>query len=300
MMKERKLKIGSAEINFAEGPQSGPPILLIHGLPGRWQEFMPILPALIPHWHVHALDMRGQGKSGNTPLQYQSKFYVADIIGFIQHQFKEPVILYGQSAGGLAALAVSAAIPESVSGLILGDSPIDMYKLISWMTSDGFKYLFSALKEIAGQKDLSLNEMAEKVASIPFHDPVNNTTTYYRDRPRTDIIKMRELAAVLFEMDPGVLDYHASGRVGEFLEAITFDRFLHDIQCPMLLVQGNPELGGMMTDGAVHHVKSIMPQAEHALLKASGHDLGLDTWDVAPLLRVIVSFLNILRLSDIQ
>ncbi|MHA1279101.1 MAG: alpha/beta fold hydrolase [Candidatus Helarchaeota archaeon] len=100
------------------------PLLLLHGLPGHWQEFMPILPALILHWHVYALDLRGQGKSGHTLNQYKSKFYIEDIIGYIQHLFEEPVILYGQSAGGLEALAVSAEIPESVSGVILGDSPI--------------------------------------------------------------------------------------------------------------------------------------------------------------------------------
>ncbi len=134
--------------------------------------------------------------------------------------------------------------------------------------------------------------MTEKVASIPFHDPVKNITTYYKDRPGTDRVKIRELAAVLNEMDPGVLDYHASGRASEFLEGFDFDRYLKNIQCPMLLVQGNPDLGGMMTDESVQYVKSIVPTTEHAFLEEFGHDLGLETWAVAPLLRVIVSFLN--------
>ncbi len=152
MIKERKMNLGSHELNYAEGPQSGPPLLLLHGLPGRWQEFMPILPALVLHWHVYSLDLRGQGKSGYTPDQYKSKFYIDDIVGFIQQSFNEPVILLGQSAGGLAALAVTAAIPESVAGVILGDSPIDIDALKSWMTSEGFKYLFSAFQEIARTK----------------------------------------------------------------------------------------------------------------------------------------------------
>jgi len=47
MLIERKIKLGSAEINYAEGPKSGPPLVLLHGLPGRWQELMPIVPTLI-------------------------------------------------------------------------------------------------------------------------------------------------------------------------------------------------------------------------------------------------------------
>ncbi|MHA1279102.1 MAG: hypothetical protein ACTSQ8_18055 [Candidatus Helarchaeota archaeon] len=134
--------------------------------------------------------------------------------------------------------------------------------------------------------------MAERIAGIPIHDPVSNSTIYYGERPRTDMATIRELAAVLYEMDPGVLEYHASGRASEFLEALEFDRYLKNIQCPMLLVQGKPDLGGMMTDDAVQNVKSIVPSTKHALLNEFGHALGLDTWDVAPQLRVIVSFLN--------
>jgi pimeloyl-ACP methyl ester carboxylesterase len=294
MIKEKSLSIGSVILNYAEGPESGPPLLLLHGLPGHWQEFMPVLPVLIPHWHVFALDMRGQGKSGYSPNQYKSRFYVNDIIGFIQILYKEPVTIYGQSAGGLAALAVAAEKPESVSAVILGDSPIDMKALRTWMTSSGFKYLFSAFREIAGHKNLSLIEIAAEIASIPIHDPVNKSTSYYGDRPGMDRVKIRELAAVLYKMDPGVLEYHASGHAGEFLEAFEFDQYLKNIQCPMLLVQGNPELGGMMTDVAVQQVKSIVPTTEHAFLKDYGHDLGLDSWKVASLLRVIVSFLNTL------
>jgi pimeloyl-ACP methyl ester carboxylesterase len=108
MLKERNLTIGTVDINFAEGPKSGTPLVLLHGIPGRWQEFMPIMPTLLLQWHVYALDFRGQGKSGRAPGQYQSGYYVADVAEFLRRQFAEPVILYGQSAGGMVALNTAA------------------------------------------------------------------------------------------------------------------------------------------------------------------------------------------------
>ena len=93
-------------------------------------------------------------------------------------------------------------------------------------------------------------------------------------------------------MDPGVLEYHAEGRAREFLEGFDLDQILACITCPVLLLQGNPSLGGMMTNEVVKHVQSILPNTTHVLIEAAGHGLGLDTWEVSPLIRAVTSFLE--------
>jgi pimeloyl-ACP methyl ester carboxylesterase len=112
--------------------------------------------------------------------------------------------------------------------------------------------------------------------------------------PGVDSLHILGLATTLKNMDPGVLEYHAGGRAETFLEGFDLDSILNRIRCPVLLLQGNPSLGGMMTDKAVRHVLSVLPGAVHALLEGSGHDLGMDTWQVAPLLRTVSSFLEAL------
>lgn len=292
MIKERKIKLGTVEINDAEGPKSGAPLVLLHGLPGRWQELMPIIPALILQWHVHALDFRGQGKSGHVPGQYQSQYYVDDVAGFLQQQLDEPAVLFGDSAGGMVALAVAAQFPEFVRAVIVGDSPLDMDVLVAWMTSDGFKHLFSVFHKIAGLKDRSIKEIEREIGDIPIQVPGQETTIRYGDSPGVDAINIQGLAITLSQMDPGVLEYHATGRAIEFLDGYDLDDFLEKIACPILLVQANPTLGGMMTDAVVNHVKSNFPGVQHAYLEAYGHSLGLGTWEVAPLLRPVMSFLD--------
>ena len=291
MLKEASFNTGTVKIHFVEGPPSGPPLVLLHGLPGRWQEFIPLMPTLSLQWHIYALDLRGQGKSGRTSGQYQSKFYIADVEQFQRQHLDEPAILFGLSAGGAVALAVAAKCPELVRAIVVGDPPIDMEELVAWMTSEGFKYWFSALRELTGL-DLSIAELSRRIADIPVQVPEHDAPIRYGDSPGVDAIQILELATTLSHMDSGVLEYHAEGRAKEFLEGFDLDQILARITCPVLLLQGNPSLGGMMTNEVIMHVQSILPNAMHVLIETADHGLGMDTWEVAPVLRAVTSFLE--------
>jgi pimeloyl-ACP methyl ester carboxylesterase len=291
MLKESSFNMGTTDINFAESPHSGPPLVLLPGLPSRWQEFLPIISIMSLQWHTYALDYRGQGKSGRVPGQYQSKFYVADVEKFLQQQLDEPAILFGESAGGALALWVAAQCPELIRALVVGDFPLDMDWLVGWMTSEGFKYWFSVLRSLAGM-DLSIAGLTKRIADIPIQVPGQDTQIRYGDSPGVDAIHIQQWAITLSHMDPGVLEYHAEGRAREFLEGFDLDKLLERITCPVLLLQANPSLGGMMTNEAVKHVQSILPNAMHVFIETAGHDLGLDTWEVSPLLRAVTSFLE--------
>lgn len=291
MLKESLFHTGTTDINFAEGPRSRPPLVLLHGLPGRWQEFLPIMPTLSLLWHTYALDYRGQGKSGRVPGHYLSKYYVVDVQEFLRQKLDEPAILFGLSTGGAVALAVAAKCPELVRAIVLGDPPLDMDELVAWMTSEGFKYWFSALRELAGL-GLSIGELCRRIADILVQVPEQDAPIRYGDSPGVDAIQIQQLATTLSHMDPGVLEYHAEGRAREFLEGFDSDQILGRITCPVLLIQGNPSLGGMLTNDVVKRVKTILPNAMHVYIETVGHGLGMVTWETAPLIRAVTSFLE--------
>jgi pimeloyl-ACP methyl ester carboxylesterase len=189
------------------------------------------------------------------------------------------------------ALAVAAKRPELVRALVVGDPPLDMDELVAWMTSEEFKYWFSALREFAGL-GLSIGELSRRIAGIPVQAPGQEAQMRYGDSPDVDAVQIQRLAITVSQMDPGVLEYHAEGRAREFLEGFDIEQILGRITCPLLLVQGNPLLGGMVTDEVVKHVQSILPNAMHVLLGSAGHGLGMNTWEVAPLLRAVICFLE--------
>lgn len=291
MLKEKFFDTGVVRINYAEGPPSGSPLVMVHGLPGYWQEFLPIIPALTMRWHIFALDSRGQGKSGRVPGGYLPVDYTADLKSFLDTNITEPAIIFGLSAGGLVALDVAAQTQDKVRALIIADSPLDMATLLAWMNTQEFISYFAALREIAASEQ-PLPELVLALADLPVPVPDQDPPVRYGDLPMVDDVYLRYWAKTVSQMDPDILEYHAEGRVQEFLSDFDLDNMLQKINCPVLLIQGNPELGGLMTDQAVAHSLEILPDVSHVLLEKTGHDLGLTSWKVAPLLRATYDFLE--------
>jgi pimeloyl-ACP methyl ester carboxylesterase len=291
MLTENEFNTGIVTINYAESPPSGSPLVMVHGLPGHWQEFLPIIPALTMEWHIYALDSRGQGKSSRAPGAYLPPDYAADLNAFLDKHINAPAVLFGLSAGGLVTLNAAVQRPEKVRALIIGDSPIDMEALLAWMNSTEFCRYFTALREIAASQP-PLPEMIKALADLPLPVPDQDPPVRYGDLPMSDDTYLRYWAKTVGQMDPDILEYHAEGRAQEFLRDIDLDDLLRKITCPVLLIQGSPELGGLMTDQAVAHCSEILPDLSHILLAKTGHDLGLTTWEVASLLRAVNNFLQ--------
>lgn len=289
MLKEKSFNTGVVSINYAEGPLSGPPLVLLHGLPGRWQDFLPIIPALSIKWHIYALDWRGQGRSGRVPGKYRPEDYSADFMAFMQHQVTEPAILFGHSAGGMLSIWLAAQLPEKVKALIVGDSPIDIKRLVAWMSTKEFTSYYAALRDLAGH---SVAELVSALADIPIVVPGQATPVRYKDRPDVNAASLRVWAKEVSQLDPNVLEFHAEGRAQEYLENVNLDAALRQISCPVLILQGNASLGGFMSDQEVEYALSVLPDATHVLIDHAGHDLGLNMWEVAPLLRAVTNFLE--------
>ena len=291
MLKEQSFDTGGVTINYAEGPPSGSPLVMVHGLPGSWQEFLPIIPALTMRWHIYTLDSRGQGKSGHMPGGYLPADYTADLKAFLDTQLTEPAVLFGLSAGGLVALDTAAQNPDKVRAIIIGDSPIDIEALLAWMNTVVFCSYFAALREIAATEH-PLPELVSALADLLLPVPDQDPPVRYGDLPMADDAYLRNWAKTVSQMDPDILEYHAEGRAQEFLRDIDLDYILRKITCPVLLIQGNNALGGLMTDRAVAQSLEILPDVSHVRLEKTGHDLGLTSWEVAPLLRAVNDFLE--------
>lgn len=146
-LQEKSFDTAELTLNIAEGPPAGPPLLLIPGGGGRWQEFQPILPALTQDWHVYALDLRGHGRSGRVPGRYRPEQYVPDITAVLDQHIKEKTVLFGHSLGGWIALLTAAARPQKTHALILGDPPLNIKRFLAYEGSAEQKEMWRTLRD---------------------------------------------------------------------------------------------------------------------------------------------------------
>lgn len=121
---EKRFFTGEVEINYAEGPRSGAPLVLLPGQTMPWQSYTRVLPALARHFHVFALDVRGHGRSGWTPGAYTLAAMARDVTALLREVVQRPAILSGNSSGGVIAVGAAAACPELVRGLVPEDPPL--------------------------------------------------------------------------------------------------------------------------------------------------------------------------------
>jgi len=286
MLKEQTFNTGVVELNYAEGPPSGPPLVMLHGFTGRWQGFLPLMPALSMRWQIFGPDYRGHGKSGRVRGRYIVEDYLSDLEAFVDGVLVAPVVFIGHSIGGLFAVALAERIPEKSRAVIVGDVPLSAE---TWAALPTNEEAWARLRDLAGPGQ-SVAELASLLADLPV--PGQDPRMKYGDLPDVSATTLREWAKTLGQLDPSVMDWHAEGRRDELLVAFDFERMLRGVTCPVLLLQADPSEGGIMADDDVQYAMSLLADACHVQIKGAGHDLGLATWDVAPLLTAVMEFLE--------
>jgi pimeloyl-ACP methyl ester carboxylesterase len=105
-----------------DGPADGPTFVCAHGLGGSLLNWAVVAPGLAERGRVLALDLPGFGL---TPLEGRSAGVSANwrlLNGFLRALDLPPIVLVGNSMGGMLTLIQSAHHPESLSQMILVDA----------------------------------------------------------------------------------------------------------------------------------------------------------------------------------
>lgn len=121
---EKQAILNGSQVNYAEGPANGPPLLLIHGQAVDWQNYGRVLPALAAHYHIFAVDCYGHGRSAREPEKYSAAALGKDLAQFVRVVIGETAVVSGHSSGGLLAVWLAAHAPDLVRGVVLEDPPL--------------------------------------------------------------------------------------------------------------------------------------------------------------------------------
>lgn len=98
----------------------GQPMIILHGLMGSSDNWLPQAKMLGEHYHVWVVDQRNHGQSPHS-TEFNYNVLSNDILDFIQeHGIEKPVII-GHSMGGKAAMNFALAHPDKLEKLIIVD-----------------------------------------------------------------------------------------------------------------------------------------------------------------------------------
>jgi pimeloyl-ACP methyl ester carboxylesterase len=227
----------------------GPSVVLLHGLAGHAGEWTDTARWLTARCRVVAFDARGHGRSERTPIDVSRAAHVADTVFVIDALDLAPVILVGQSLGGLTALLVAAERPNLVEGLIVADaSP-------------------------AGDEEAGVLEIGEALGRWPVPFPSRDAAVEFFGGPS---LRAQAWADGLEERGDGLWPrFDVAVMVRTLRETVgrsywsEWDR----IQCPTLVVRAGNGVVPLIDAQTMAHRS---PQARLIEIPGAGHDLHLD------------------------
>ena len=226
---DHTIDTGEVEIAYSTGPDNGPTLLLLHGLTDRRDAFPTVIDTLDEMHRVVAIDQRGHGYSGRTPGHYSNDDHARDIRYILENVCQSPTVVWGHSMGGANAIAMAADPPEQLKALILEDPAIFGRARSTRAGGAPVNSPFGASLELI-EAGISAEEIASRIAESEPGMP-----DYYAPW------KAERLA----QIDPEILRDVVAGRRRGVQDP---KESLAKIDCPVLLMQADPDKGGILQD----------------------------------------------------
>jgi pimeloyl-ACP methyl ester carboxylesterase len=173
-----------------------------------------------------------------------------------------------------------AAENPGVSALIVGDSLITPSNLAA-MYDPIFAQLYRLLLRGGPEQ-----ELARGIGKIEIHFPGISEGVCLEELPGNSEAVLLEWARTAARTDPECLrmTLDRSSHTGWDPE-----RILPRITCPVLLLQGNPELDALLSDSDLALARRLLPRAQHVRFPLLGHALFMQ--QAKPVLDEVLRFL---------
>jgi len=277
----RDLRVAAADglsLHVVQWSREGVPFLFVHGFGNEahiWDDFVP---ALAPHYAVHALDWRGHGDSDwHTDGAYDWDDHLRDLEQVVEGFGWQRFVLCGHSLGGRVALLYAAAHPEKLAGLVVVDTgpehdPRGQLRIRMDAESQpdpSFENLAECQTMLAHQYAAALPSAIERMA--------RHTT-----RQRAD-------GRFVFKMDPKLRNFSARAEGMSNDELAAHDEALRErlwaacrsVPCPTLVVRGaasdilSADVAEAMVDDALAHGSlAVIGRASHSVMTDNPDEFG--------------------------
>jgi pimeloyl-ACP methyl ester carboxylesterase len=261
--------------------QNEPPIVFVHGLGGSHLNWCPLGPRLAAGRRAVALDLHGFGLTpglrANSTVQANARL----LDRWIQTVVGEPVILVGNSMGGLISILETTANPSRILGVVLLDPALPLPpQKPDWQVSGQFLlYATPGLGEFA---------VAKLMASVDPETAVQQLVQLcFADPSRADPEMIRAEVALATKRHPAT-PAQATARARIFLAAARsllrvlsrrrrYAKIMAGIDVPVLLIGGEDDR--LVPVAAMRQAAARNPRWESVILPGVGHTPMLEVPD---------------------
>ena len=223
------------------GPADGPVIVCVHGLGGSAVNWTAVAPLLTGTCRVLAPDLAGHGLTQSLGRGTDVASNRALLHRFITSVTGGPVILMGNSMGGMISLLEASAAPATVAGLVLVDPalPFVPARPDALVTAMFAAYLTPGLRHAmqARRRRQAPAELVSSILRLCCTDP---------SRVAPEVVDRHVEVAVQRAAFPGIeADFAAAMRsvartVGYPLGR-AYDQRVRSVTCPVLLIHGTAD-----------------------------------------------------------
>jgi pimeloyl-ACP methyl ester carboxylesterase len=239
--RSQSVRVGQIRVHYyVMGPETGPPVVLVHGLGGRAENWDNLAPYLAKAgYRVYLPDLPGYGQSEKpSDFSYSVPDEAAAVAGLMDALGLKQVDLGGWSMGGWIVQEIAANHPERVKRLLLFDSA-GVYAKPEWNTA-----LFTPVnaQEIA-ELDALLMPNPPRVPAFVARDILRLSN-------QNGWVVRRALASMLTGRD-------------------ATDKLLPKLRMPVLIVWGSEDHITPVSLGNTIH--NLVPQSQLDVIQGCGH-----------------------------
>jgi N-formylmaleamate deformylase len=251
------------ELFYTHTGGNKPPVLLLHGITDNglcWQRAAEVWER---DFDVIMVDARGHGRS-TAPASdkaYTTQLMVDDLAAFIDVMGLKKPALVGHSMGAAVAAQFAANNPGKVKWLVLEEPPWGIMRMN--LNEDARVEMAEDWRDtILDQKEMSIPEL---IVMDKGNRDVENV-------PPWDDLDYPAWAESNKQVSPYVVNLAREGWPD-------WRTFVADIDCPTLVLGGDPELGALAMPESLAEIGAVNPDIQILRIANAGHSIRREQFD---------------------
>lgn len=257
------IEINRLRLHYTRTGGDKPPLVLVHGFSEDGLVWTALAEVLEDQYDLIMPDARGHGQSDGAKTGLGTAELASDLHGLISALGLDKPAVLGHSMGGMTTLALAGLHPHVPGAILIEDAmPFEMRRTSAEhdRASDGLRAYLNTIK---GKNHEQL--MAWRRIQSP-----NWSETDIRTFADAKIRLNPQTLAPFLSRDAVAPDPR------DIAPPIDWPVLLRQIQCPALLITGDPELGVMVSPSQAASLQQQMPTLRVAQIANASHDVRRD------------------------